>query len=128
MIYLDSCLVIYAVEDQGSRGTRLREMLARDEVFAVSPLVHLECLVGPLRRDDIDVEQRYRTVLALFHQVELDQTVIERAARLRATTLMKTPDALHVAAAQVHGCDALWTNDDRLAAASRGFAVGVLSS
>ncbi|MGC5165574.1 type II toxin-antitoxin system VapC family toxin [Luteimicrobium sp. DT211] len=128
MIYLDSCLVIYAVEDRGARGDTVRRLLARDELFAVSPLVHLECLVGPMRRRDIDIEDRYRAALELFQQVDLERAVFQRAARLRAATGMKTPDALHVAAAQVHGCDALWTNDDRLTAASRGFAVGILNS
>jgi predicted nucleic acid-binding protein len=126
VIYLDSCLVIYAVEDTGARGDAVRRLLARDEVFAVSPLVRLECLVAPMRRGDLDIEDRYRAVLDMFRQVDLDLAVFERGARLRASTGMKTPDALHVAAAQLHGCDALWTNDDRLTAASRGFAVGVL--
>lgn len=126
MIYLDSCLVIYAVEDGGARGDTVRRLLAHDDVFAVSPLVHLECLAGPMRRGDLDIEDRFRAVLGLFRQVELDPPVFERAARLRASASIRTPDALHIAAAQVHGCDSLWTNDDRLAAASRGFAVGVL--
>ncbi len=126
MIYLDSCLVICAVEDRGERGDTVRRLLARDEVFAVSPLVHLECLVGPMRRGDLEVMDRYRAVLELFRQVELDFAVFERGARIRAATGMKMPDVIHVAAAQLHGCDALWTNDDHLTAASRGFAVGVL--
>jgi len=48
------------------------------------------------------------------------------AARLRAHFGLRTPDALHLACAQHHGCDALWTNDDRLAQAAHGLALNLL--
>lgn len=127
MIYLDTCLVIYLVED-AERGAHVRGLLAShgEEEFAISPLVRLECLVGPLRSGDVELEDRYRAALRLFAEVPLDATVFERAARLRAASSLRTPDALHLAAAQVHGCTALWTNDARLAVAGRGLAVDVL--
>ena len=50
------------------------------------------------------------------------------AAMLRARWGLKTPDAVHLACAQHHGCDALWTNDDRLARASHGMASDVLGA
>ncbi|MFE6233897.1 type II toxin-antitoxin system VapC family toxin [Cellulosimicrobium sp. NPDC057862] len=127
MIYLDTCLVNYLVED-AERGAHVRGLLARhgEEEFAISPLVRLECLVGPLRSGDVELEDRYRAALRLFAEVPLDATVFERAARLRAASSLRTPDALHLAAAQVHGCTALWTNDARLAVAGRGLAVDVL--
>ena len=54
LIYLDSCMLIYAVEDQGRRGETVRRHLSssRNRV-AISPLVVLECMVGPLKRDDL---------------------------------------------------------------------------
>ncbi|MGN7701915.1 type II toxin-antitoxin system VapC family toxin [Cellulosimicrobium sp. 22601] len=127
VIYLDSCLVIYLVED-AERGSHVRGLLARhgEEEFAISPLVRLECLAGPLRSGDVELEDRYRAALGLFAEVPLDATVFERATRLRATSSLRTPDALHLAVAQVHGCTALWTNDARLAVAGRGLAVDVL--
>ena len=36
------------------------------------------------------------------------------AAELRAHHRLKTPDALHLATAQSHGCTEIWTNDNRL--------------
>jgi predicted nucleic acid-binding protein len=48
------------------------------------------------------------------------------AAQLRARFGLKTPDALHLATAQHHRCDALWTNDDRLAQVSHGLARNIL--
>lgn len=128
MIYLDSCVVIYAVEDVEARGDRVRRILAGrpDEVFAISPLVRMACLAGPIRGADVELEDRYRAVLGLLRELEMPSDVYERAARLRATLGLRTPDALHLATAQLHGCAALWTNDARLSAASRGLAVDVL--
>jgi predicted nucleic acid-binding protein len=54
--------------------------------------------------------------------------LIHAAAQLRARFNLRPPDALHLACAQVHGCDALWTNDDRLVAASHGLAVNLLTA
>ena len=50
------------------------------------------------------------------------------AAQLRARFNLRTPDALHLACAQANGCEALWTNDDRLVSASHGLAINVLTA
>lgn len=128
MIYLDSCLVIYAVEDVEGAGRRVRQLLvdAGSEQFAISWLVQLECLVAPLRRGDAMLAQRYADAFAQFVVAGLDEAVYRHAATLRAAFGVRMPDALHVAAAQAAGCSALWTNDRRLAAASHGLAVPVL--
>lgn len=127
MIYLDSCIVIYAVEDRGERGTAVRQRLAdaTDAVVAVSPLVTLECLVGPLRDDNLGLYDHYLRALDQFNRLALTEEHYIRAAELRARHRLKTPDALHLAAAQMHGCDELWTNDGRLTAASHGLAIDV---
>lgn len=127
MIYLDSCIVIYAVEDPGDRGTAVRQRLteAGEMVVAISSLVTLECLVGPFRTDDLGLHDHYLRVLEQFHRLPLNEEQFVRAAELRARHGLKTPDALHLAAAQLHGCDQLWTNDTRLATASHGLAVNV---
>ena len=50
MIYLDSCLLIYAIEKDAVFGDKVIDAIdsAEDEEFAISPLVKLECLVKPL--------------------------------------------------------------------------------
>ncbi|WP_022887105.1 type II toxin-antitoxin system VapC family toxin [Glaciibacter superstes] len=130
MIYLDSCILIYAVEDDGERGIAVRQNLAdaADETVAISPLVTLECLVKPLRDENLSLHDHYLAALDEFQQLSVDESHFIRAAELRARYGLKTPEALHLAVAQLSGCDQLWTNDGRLASASRGLAVDVINS
>lgn len=129
MIYLDSCVVIYAVEDAGVLGSKVRQRLAlvTDETIAISSLVKLECLVGPLRNDDLALADHYKRAFERFDLVELSDAQYLRAAELRARHGIKTPDSLHLAAAQGAGCSELWTADSRLASVSHGLAVDVLA-
>lgn len=128
MIYLDTCIVVYTVEDAGGRGDRVRARIAElpDTVFAISPLVTLECLVGPLRNNDLVLRDFYVNLLEQFRRLSLTETEFIRAAELRARHSLRTPDALHLAVAQTSGCDEVWTNDSRLKAASHGLAVNLL--
>ncbi len=130
MIYLDSCIVIYAIEDDGTRGDAVRRRLAEaaDDVVAISPLVTLECLVGPLREDNLVLHDHYIRALKQFRLLSLDPEHYVRAAELRARHGIRTPDALHLAAAQLHGCEQLWTNDNRLSSAASGLAIAVTES
>lgn len=130
MIYLDSCIVIYAVEDDGDRGNLVRQRLSQagDVVVAVSGLVAMECLVGPLRDQNSALRDHYLRALDNFRRLELGVEQFIRAAELRAQLGLKTSDALHLAVAQMSGCDELWTNDDRLSVAARGLAVNVVSA
>lgn len=129
VIYLDSCLLVYAVEDDPVFGATTRQRLTQaadvgDTVLAVSPLVRLECLVGPMKSGDRALRLRYERALSLLRLLDMPPAVYDGAAELRARYGLRTPDALHLACAQHHGCRALWTNDDRLARASHGLAVG----
>jgi predicted nucleic acid-binding protein len=129
LIYLDSCLVIYAFENDPVFGERARLALAREPArrFAISPLVDFECLVGPIRSGNSILRRYYEEGLAGFVRLPLPAAVFVLGAELRARFGLRTPDALHLAAAQHHRCEALWTNDERLAASSRGLATNVLS-
>ena len=127
MIYLDSCLVIYAIEPNGTASERVLAAIAdADATFAVSPLVLMECLVGPLRAERTSVAETYEAFCSSVEMIPLGLDVFRRAAELRATTSLRTPDALHLAAADLGGCSALWTNDHRFAAVGE-FVVNVLS-
>ncbi|MFT4135350.1 type II toxin-antitoxin system VapC family toxin [Microbacterium sp.] len=130
MIYVDACLLSNAMEDEGELGRRTRALLSRrDEVFTISPLVMLEALVLPLRADAAERRVKQESLFAEFVVLGIDDAAYLLAAEVRAASPgLKTVDALHVAIAQLGGCAALWTNDQRLATASAGFAVNVIGA
>ncbi len=127
LIYLDSCLLIYLVEEHARWAPAVAAAVsgAGHARFALSPLVKYECLVGALRRNDPVLQQAYEEAFALFAMLPMPEAVYLQAAQLRAHFGLRTPDALHLACAQQHRCAFLWTNDDRLARASHGMAHNV---
>lgn len=124
LIYLDTCMVIYLAERHPQWSGRVANAIAgtKGARFAISPLVKMECLVGPARRGDPVLQREYAEAFELFAALTMPEQVFLQAAQLRARFGLKTPDALHLACAQHHRCDALWTNDNRLAGASHGMA------
>ena len=124
LIYLDTCLLLYAVEDDPVYGAAMRRRLAAASgaTLVISPLVRMECLVGPMRSGDRALRLRYEQALGML-LLEMSPAVYDGTAESRARFGLRTPDALHLACAQHHGCQTLWTNDDRLARASHGLAV-----
>lgn len=128
MIYLDTCLLIYVIERDPLFADRATSAIATagDARFAISPLVKLECLVKPMRTGNLVLQRYYEVALSELMLLAMPESVYLAAAQLRARFGLRTPDALHLACAQFHGCDALWTNDDRLAAAGHGLALNVL--
>src|SRR6266550_2343816 len=99
---------------------------AADARFGISRLVKCECLVGPLKRSDPVLERPLTELFAVFNSLAMPEPVFLQAAQLRARFNLRTPDALHLSCAQYHRCEALWTNDDRLAQASHGLARNIL--
>jgi predicted nucleic acid-binding protein len=126
LVFVDTCLVIFAFEDHPLHGPRVRQAFEGQAGLSVSPLVKLECLVGPMRSGNLALQRYYEEGLAQFNVLDMPEQVYLLAAALRARFSLKTPDALHLATAQFHGCQALWTNDDRLASAACGLAVNML--
>ncbi len=126
---VDSCIVIYLVERHPLYEPRLREELEGLEgaELAISPLVRLEVLVRPLRDGDEDLAQLYRLFLAEQLMLDMPEEVYDAALSLRAKHTLKTPDALHLATAQYHGCSQFWTNDNRLGKVAGGVARNILA-
>ena len=80
---------------------------------ASSDITVLETLVKPLREGDEVVEMLLRSMFDA-NEVSLipaTRELWEDAARIRADTGLKTPDALHAATALRAGCTAFITND-----------------
>ena len=116
-IYLDASAFIYSVE----LIEPYRELLepvwrqAQGGQFTVvsSELVVLETLVRPLREGDAVVESLFRSLFEAneVRLIAVTRSLWEEAARLRADTGLKTPDALHAASALQAECTLFVTND-----------------
>ncbi|MCZ8281790.1 MAG: PIN domain-containing protein [Aquidulcibacter sp.] len=128
LIYLDSCICVYAIESASRFHGNVIKALARhaEAQFAVSHLVMAECLVGPLKSGNSFVVQDYEALFKRVVVLDLNEAVFRQAAQIRAQGNLKMPDALHLACAQFHGCTALWTNDERLADVSGGLAESIV--
>jgi predicted nucleic acid-binding protein len=126
MIYIDSAVLTHAVEDAGPLGESAREALAAaGGPLAISALTRMECLVGPFKRHDAELEADYRAQFARLHDAPVDTAVFERAARLRADHGVGAQDAIQWAAAVAAGCSALLTADTGFAKKAAPFVVEV---
>jgi predicted nucleic acid-binding protein len=111
---------------EGDEETRLkieRELGAFPRaVLCHAALTELECRVEPLRSGKLDLLGRYERLFAARHtrRLPLTDEVYRLVTGLRALHRLKTPAALHLAAALSDGCEAFWTRDDRLSRAAAG--------
>jgi predicted nucleic acid-binding protein len=120
----------YLAEAHPTSGERLAQAIlqAGQAQFAISPLVKCECLVGPIKRADPVLLRAYSELFGLMMvSLPMPESVYLQAAEFRGRFGLRTPDALHLACAQHHGCEALWTNDDRLTKGSNGLARNIVS-
>lgn len=124
-IYRDSCVAIYQVEQVGPWSARIGQRLLGlpgDARLCFTDLRWMGCRVGPMRAGNAPLLGRYDEFFARpeISWAPLTREVFARASQLRAAHRIKTPDALHPAAALVDGCIEFWTHDDRLASAAAG--------
>ena len=122
-LYLDSCIVIYYVEQHPDYFSRVDLHINRNEsAITISDLSRLECMVHPLRTGDTQRLARFERFFSAvdLRKVACTRQVFDLATELRARHRLKTPDALHLAAAINANCDEFWTNDHRLDAAAAG--------
>ncbi len=100
--YLPIILPLFAEADAGRRQ------------LITSALTLMEVLVVPYRSGNRALADRYAGLLKRGRGIELIDLTREQmimAAQLRATTSIKTPDALQVVAAIHSRCSAFVTND-----------------
>lgn len=126
-VYLDACAAIYFVERHPRYFDALMQRLILPSGepavrLVLSELLRMECRLKPLRDGDQGLLARYDAFFGTAGHAwaPLDRGAFELATRLRAEHRLKTPDALHLAAALQSGCDELWTNDTRLQTAAQG--------
>lgn len=128
-VYLDACVVIYLMENVAPFSEKARRFLSHngDAVLCISPLVRMEVLIKPLRESSAILAADYEEFLAAQNWLRIDDNTFERALQLRTQHGLKTPDALHLATAQQHGCNEFWTNDDRLSKSAGIMAVNIFA-
>ena len=118
-VYLDTNIFIYAVEgfDRFEEEISLFfSAVEQGEIETItSKLTLAEALVKPFREGNERYQQIYREALqdrASFHLVSVTRPLLVESARLRASTGLRLPDAIHLATAREAGCSTLVTNDD----------------
>ncbi|MBF0627203.1 MAG: type II toxin-antitoxin system VapC family toxin [Magnetococcales bacterium] len=127
LFYLDSCIVIYLVEEHPVHAPVIRQILGQKAgIVCFSALVELEAMVLPLRLGQDHLVRRFQRFFETCQRLSIPDPVYLRAAELRAGYGLKTPDAMHLAIAKHHACDELWTNDNRLDAVSLGMVRNIL--
>jgi predicted nucleic acid-binding protein len=111
-VYLDACMVIHLVEGNSQQQQILKRALLEKVVFS-SELVRLESRIKALRDNQTSFLMVYEQFFKDCQMIDFNQSVFEQATDLRVSHNLKTPDALHVAAA-LSMCDQFWTNDQQL--------------
>ena len=116
-VYVDAQILIYTVERfpkyfdvvlplwQASRDSQLE--------VVTSELSILEVMTGPIKTGNQHLIEAYEGLVmgTEIRLIPIDTQVLMDAARLRAETSLRTPDAIHVATAILAGCETLVTND-----------------
>lgn len=120
MIYLDTNVLIYLMEDHGPISLKVADSLqswrSNKQAFGTSVITITEFLAGTKTND--------RTVLQQVPHLDfymVDQVCAEQAASLQSHHQISIGDALHLATAILHKADCLYTNDRQLAKVAKDY-------
>ena len=128
-LYLDTNALIAIVEKEGELSAAQAELVEEIDAGKVrattSELALAECLVKPLAERDETLVRSYLTLLGgegdLVTMIPVTRDVILEAAKVRAGSRVKLPDAIHLASARMSGCAEFVSNDRRLKGATPTF-------
>jgi predicted nucleic acid-binding protein len=116
-VYVDTMAVIYTVERFPDYWPLLEPLwlTAQSGAFEIitSELTLMEVLVKPLKTGDAALAMAFENALVStqVHLLPITQAILRSAAQMRATTKLRTPDAIHAASAAQAGCSLFVTND-----------------
>lgn len=120
-VYLDTNALIYITEGSAAFKASIegfvRSAIAAHARFVTSELAITEVLVGPLRDQNQGLMDAYDELFESFvRAVPVDRAILVRAAQLRAATVrLRTPDAIHLASAELLGAALFVTGDAGIA-------------
>ena len=121
LIALDTSAFIYLIEKHPRFFAAVEPIFQAVDAGTVqavtSVLTLLEVLVKPMEANATVLIDEFKVVVsapANLRVIDVDRTVAEHAASVRATYRYRTPDSIHLATAQLAGADAFVTNDDKL--------------
>lgn len=132
-VYVDSNCVIYGVEKVKPYAAILEPLWRAGASHPISligsQIVLLEVLVKPVWENKPELQEKFRHFLLRsqeFSTIPIDLGILERAARIRADSGLRTPDAIHAATALEAGAALFVTNDPGFRRVT-GMPVAVLS-
>jgi predicted nucleic acid-binding protein len=132
-VYVDANVIIYrveAVQPYLAVARPLWDMLDLGAIEVItSELSMLEVLVKPIQLQNVALQTLFLGTLygtPGLSCIPITRETLQAAAELRATIGLKTPDAIHAAAAVVEGCTLFVTNDAAFRRIS-GLNVAILS-
>ena len=117
VIYIDTPVLIYSIEWNPDYYSLLQPLWLKFQTGEIkiisSELILMEALVLPLRNNDTFLINAYEELLLSENMqlVPISQYILRQAANLRATTNLKTPDAIHAATALSINCNQFITNN-----------------
>ena len=105
--------MIGLIEGDVTQQHLLKPQLLKHWIYS-SELARMETRLLAVRNNDQEILKRFDGFFAVCEMINLNKSVFEQATLLRAHTALKTPDALHLAAALLAGCNEFWTCDKQL--------------
>ena len=118
-LYFDSNAFIYSADHVVPYDALLDEIWdrARQGLCAIvtSELTLMEVLVKPFKTNSAILENIFRELLQDSTEttlIPITIPILERAARIRSTISIKTPDAIHAATGLIAACTHFITNDN----------------
>ncbi len=118
VLAIETAPFIYYVENHPLYSDKLdlifKIVEATNIKIVASTITLTETLVKPLKNSDNQTINAYRELLMRHKSIQIYSvlpSIAEKAAKLRATYNLRTPDALHIATAIESNSDVFLTND-----------------
>lgn len=121
IVFLDTAPLIYFIEGSSEYQENLKQLFEANDKgvfsFITSSITLLEVLVKPLKEGQLELADKYKTILSSATGIEIfdiTNTLAVKAAELRAKYNLRTPDSIQIATAIENNAAYFLTNDIRL--------------